>query len=139
MASVTRRRTVLIADDEPAVRHLVHATLALGGAGVDVIEASTGAEVLAVARRSPVDLVLLDVGMPELDGLAACRALKADPATRAIPVIALTAQAMAGDREKTLAAGCDDYEPKPIEDLPRLVAKIEALAARSGADAPDPG
>jgi CheY-like chemotaxis protein len=82
----------------------------------------------------------MDVGLPDIDGLEATRRLKADPATRSIPVIALTAQAMAGDREKTLAAGCDDYESKPIEDLPRLVAKIEALAARNSADAnPAPG
>jgi CheY-like chemotaxis protein len=121
VASVTRRRTVLIADDEPAVRHLVHATLALGGAGVDVLEASTGAEVLAVARRSPVDLVLLDVGMPELDGLAACRALKADPATARTPVVFLTARTQHDDRAAGVAAGADAYLTKPFS--PRGLAE----------------
>ena len=121
MASVTRRRTVLIADDEPAVRHLVHATLALGGAGVDVIEASTGAEVLAVARRSPVDLVLLDVGMPELDGLAACRALKGDPATARTPVVFLTARTQHDDRAAGVSAGADAYLTKPFS--PRGLAE----------------
>jgi CheY-like chemotaxis protein len=105
----------------------------------ELVVARTGTEAIEKARTEAPAAILMDVGLPDIDGLEATRRLKADPATRAIPVIALTAQAMAGDREKTLAAGCDDYEAKPIEDLPRLVAKIEALAARSRADAPDPG
>ena len=81
----------------------------------------------------------MDLGLPDIDGLEATRRLRADPATTDIPVIALTAQAMAGDRERILAAGCDDYEAKPIEDLPRLIAKIEALAvAEVHADDPQP-
>ena len=118
---MNRRMTVLVADDEPAVRHLVHATLALGGAPVEVLEASTGAEVLAVARRAPVDLVLLDVGMPELDGLAACRALKADPATASTPVVFLTARTQHDDRAAGVSAGADAYLTKPFS--PRGLAE----------------
>jgi CheY-like chemotaxis protein len=113
--------TVLVADDEPAVRHLVHATLALGGTPVEVLEATTGAEVLAMARRGPIDLVLLDVGMPELDGLAACRALKADPATAGTPVVFLTARTQQDDRAAGVDAGADAYLTKPFS--PRGLAE----------------
>jgi len=78
------------------------------------------------------DLILMDLNLPEIDGWEATRRLKADPATRDIPIIALTAHAMAGDREKALASGCDDFDTKPIE-FDRLLAKIEqALAGREG-------
>jgi CheY-like chemotaxis protein len=105
----------------------------------DIAVARTGQEALDKAKAEAPAVILMDVGLPDMDGLEATRRLRADPATAAIPVIALTAQAMAGDREKTLEAGCDDYEPKPIEDLPRLVGKIEALAARNAPhDRPGP-
>ena len=81
----------------------------------------------------------MDLGLPDIDGLEATRRIKADPASTKIPIIALTAQAMAGDRENTLSAGCDEYESKPIEDLPRLIAKIEALVDRSQNDAAPAG
>jgi len=75
--------------------------------------------------------VLMDMSLPVVDGWEATRRLKAEPLTRAIPVIGLTAHAMAGDREKVIDAGCDDYDTKPVE-LPRLLQKIEALLARTG-------
>jgi CheY-like chemotaxis protein len=105
----------------------------------DLIVARTALEALEKARTEGPAVVLMDLGLPDIDGLEATRRLRADPATKTLPVIALTAQAMAGDRERILAAGCDDYEAKPIEDLPRLVAKIGALAARNAANAPKPG
>jgi CheY-like chemotaxis protein len=79
-----------------------------------------------MARSESPDLILMDMSLPVLDGWEATRQLKAAPETQAIPVIALTAHAMAGDREKAVEAGCDDYDIKPIE-MPRLLEKIEAL------------
>jgi CheY-like chemotaxis protein len=73
------------------------------------------------------DLILMDIGLPILDGLEATRLLKAAPETKDIPVVALTANAMMGDREKAMSAGCDDFDTKPV-DLPRLLEKIRALA-----------
>ena len=97
--------------------------------GYAVVRAADGKESLTLARSETPDLVLMDMSLPVMDGWEATRLLKAEPATRAIPIIALTAHAMADDRERVLAAGCDDYETKPIE-LPRLLAKIEALLAK---------
>jgi CheY-like chemotaxis protein len=97
--------------------------------GYEVIIAVDGQDGVTKARAETPALVLMDMSLPVLDGWEATRALRADPATRAIPVIALTAHAMAGDREKALAAGCDDFDTKPIE-LERLLGKIEALLAR---------
>jgi len=106
----------------------------------DIVIARTGAEAVAKAKTESPEIILMDIGLPDFDGLEATRRVRADPATAGIPVIALTAQAMAGDREKTLEAGCDDYEAKPIEDLPRLLGKIEALIARRAAhDRPGAG
>jgi len=94
--------------------------------GYEVLTAVDGESGLALTRSDAPALVLMDMSLPGIDGWEATRQLKADPATRAIPVIALTAHAMAGDREKSLAAGCDDFDIKPI-DLDRLLGKIEAL------------
>jgi CheY-like chemotaxis protein len=97
--------------------------------GYEVVVAVDGLEGLAKARAEAPALVLMDMSLPVLDGWEATRELRADPATRSIPIIALTAHAMAGDREKALAVGCDDFDTKPIE-LERLLGKIEALLAR---------
>ena len=99
----------------------------LGRKGHDIIVAGDGAEGVAMAQGEQPDLILMDLSLPVLDGWAATEQLKAAPETRHIPVIALTAHAMAGDREKALAAGCDDFDTKPV-DLKRLLAKIDALA-----------
>lgn len=95
-------------------------------AGFDVLIARDGAEGVAMARTELPALILMDMGLPVLDGTEATRKIKADPETKHIPVIALTAHAMNGDREKAMASGCDDYDTKPVE-LPRLLGKIEAL------------
>jgi len=94
--------------------------------GYEVIIAVDGAEGVSMAQRDAPDLILMDMSLPVLDGWEATRRLKAAPETQAIPVIALTAHAMSGDREQALEAGCDDYDTKPIE-LDRLLGKIEAL------------
>src|SRR5262249_36307215 len=94
--------------------------------GYEVLAAVDGRQGLEAARAAAPDLILMDMSLPVLDGWEATRQLKADPQTRHIPVIALTAHAMAGDREKALAAGCDEYDTKRPES-PRLLGKIQAL------------
>jgi CheY-like chemotaxis protein len=94
--------------------------------GYEVLTAVDGQQGLEAARTGGPDLILMDMSLPVLDGWEATRQLKADPLTRHVPVIALTAHAMAGDREKALAAGCDEYDTKPVE-LARLIGKIRAL------------
>lgn len=100
-------------------------------AGHTVVIANDGAQGVAMASSERPDLILMDLSLPVLDGWQATRQIKAAADTKHIPVIALTANAMAGDREKALAAGCDDYDTKPIE-LPRLLAKIKDLAEKAG-------
>ena len=99
--------------------------------GYEVVMAVDGEQGVAMAEAQAPALILMDMSLPGLDGWEATRRLKAAAGTRAIPVIALTAHAMAGDREKALAAGCDDFDTKPIE-LDRLLAKMEALLAGIG-------
>ena len=94
--------------------------------GYEVLLAVDGEQGVAMARTESPALVLMDISLPVVDGWEAARRLKADPRTRSIPIIALTAHAMTGDREKALAAGCDDFETKPVE-LSRLLDKIQAL------------
>ncbi len=94
--------------------------------GYEVAIAVDGEQGVAMARSEAPDLILMDMSLPVLDGWEATRQLKAAPETQAIPVIALTAHAMAGDREKAVEAGCDDYDIKPIE-MPRLLEKIQRL------------
>jgi len=98
----------------------------LSRAGFTVIVAIDGTQGLTMATSEQPDLILMDLTLPDIDGKEATRRIKADPATKSIPVIALTAHAMAGDKEMALAAGCDDFDTKPV-DMPRLLEKIEAL------------
>jgi two-component system cell cycle response regulator DivK len=98
--------------------------------GYEVVIAVDGGEGVAMARSENPDLILMDMSLPVVDGWEATRQLKAAPETGTIPIIALTAHAMSGDREKAIEAGCDDYDTKPI-DLPNLLEKIETLLPRS--------
>jgi CheY-like chemotaxis protein len=97
--------------------------------GFEVVVAADGEQGVAMAANEAPDLILMDLRLPGIDGWEATRRIKAAPATKAIPVIALSAHAMAGDRERALEAGCDDYDTKPI-DFPKLVEKIQAILAR---------
>jgi len=96
-------------------------------AGYTVVVATNGTQGVAMATSEQPDLILMDLTLPDIDGKEATRQVKGDPATKHIPVIALTANAMSGDREMALAAGCDDFDTKPVE-LQRLLDKIKALA-----------
>lgn len=98
--------------------------------GYEVVSANDGARGISMAQTEDPDLILMDISLPVIDGLQATRQLKSDPHTRTIPIIALTAHAMAGDREKCLEAGCNDYATKPVE-FPQLLAKIESFVAQS--------
>lgn len=103
---------VLIVEDVEDNRELAREILA--AAGFDVVEAADGLEALSKVRENHIDLILLDLALPVIDGWETLRRLKADPAHADIPVVALTAHAMAGDRERALRAGCTGYIPKPI-------------------------
>jgi len=94
--------------------------------GYQVVLAVDGQSGVEMARAEAPDLILMDMSLPVLDGWEAAGKLKADPQTRLVPIIALTAHAMAGDHARAIEAGCDDYDTKPV-DLPRLLGKIEAL------------
>ena len=120
---------ILIVEDNEMNRDMLSRRLIRRG--YQIVIAVDGAEGIATAQAENPDLVLMDMSLPVVDGWEATRRLKAELSTRAIPVIGLTAHAMAGDREKVIAAGCDDYDTKPIE-LPRLLQKIEALLDRVG-------
>jgi len=99
--------------------------------GFEVLVAVDGRQGVEAARVARPDLVLMDMSLPVVDGWEATRQLKSAPETRGIPIIALTAHAMAGDREKALEAGCDDYDTKPVE-FARLLAKVQALLGGNG-------
>jgi CheY-like chemotaxis protein len=98
----------------------------LGRAGYTIVVATDGEQGVAMARTERPDLILMDLGLPGIDGWEATRQLKAMSETRHIPIIALSAHAMAGDRQKALDAGCEDYDTKPV-DIVRLRAKIQAF------------
>lgn len=119
---------ILLVEDEPDNRDLVRLTLE--GAGHEVTTAATGEEGLERARAARFDLVLMDLSLPgEFDGLEATRRLRAEPTLARLPVVALTAHAMRGDRERALAAGCDEHIAKPIIDLREFADRIGRMAA----------
>ena len=120
------RKLLYIEDNEDNLYMLTLWFDVLGG--YEIVSAPDGAAGIAMAAAELPDLILMDLNLPEIDGWEATRRLKADPATRDIPIIALSAHAMAGDREKAIATGCDDFETKPIE-FDRLLAKIERVLA----------
>ena len=97
--------------------------------GHEVLLAADGMQAILMAESEVPDLILLDMSLPVIDGWEAARRLKASPSTAGVPILALTAHAMAGDRERALAAGCDDYDAKPI-DFPKLLEKIDLLLKR---------
>ena len=119
---------ILLVEDDQLSREML--TWRLKRKGYEVALAVDGVQALELARRESPDLILLDMSLPALDGWTVAEQLKEADATKAIPIIALTAHAMAGDREKALAAGCDDYDTKPIE-LARLLEKVETKLGRS--------
>ena len=120
--------TILLAEDDPDILHMV--AYKLRRAGFEVIETTDGLAALDACRREPPDLVLLDVRMPRMDGIAVCRELRAGPRTGALPIVMLTARAREQDRELAFAAGATDYVVKPFS--PRaLVERVEAVLART--------
>jgi len=119
---------ILLVEDNEMNRDMLSRRLARRG--YEVVIAVDGEQGVAMARSEAPSLILMDMSLPGLDGWEATRRIKAAPETRAIPVIALTAHAMSGDREKAVAAGCDDFDTKPV-DLARLLEKIEAQLGRA--------
>jgi CheY-like chemotaxis protein len=115
---------ILLVEDNETNRDMLSRRLIRKG--YEVVMALDGEQAVSMAAAESPDLILMDMSLPVIDGWEATRRVKAEEATRSIPVIALTAHAMAGDREKALDAGCDDYDTKPIE-LPRLLDKIAVL------------
>jgi CheY-like chemotaxis protein len=120
---------ILLVEDNEMNRDMLSRRLTRNG--FDVVIAVDGRKGVEMATSEKPDLILMDMSLPVMDGWDATRQVKADPTTKSIPVIALTAQAMAEDRDKAIAAGCDDFDTKPVE-LPRLLGKIEALLGKSG-------
>ena len=119
---------VLIVEDNELSRDML--SRRLRRKGYEVLVAVDGGEGVSMVKQEKPDIVLMDLSLPDMDGWRATQILKEDQATANIPVIALTAHAMSGDREKALEAGCDDYDTKPIE-LPRLLDKMAALLPKA--------
>ena len=125
------RKLLYVEDNEDNLYMLQLRFAVLGG--YEVLSARDGAAAITMATSERPDLILMDLNLPEIDGWEAARRLKADPATRDIPIIALSAHALIGEREKALAAGCDDFDTKPIK-FDRLLAKIEQALAREASE-----
>jgi two-component system cell cycle response regulator DivK len=119
---------ILLVEDNEMNRDML--TRRLQRRGYEVVVAVDGAQGLAMAQSETPAIVLMDISLPVLDGWEATRRLKMAPETKSIPVIALTAHAMTGDRERCIEAGCDDFDTKPVE-IARLIGKIETLLQRS--------
>ena len=119
--------TILLVEDNELNRDMLSRRLIRRG--YEVLLATSGREGHAMACAMMPDLILMDIGIPEMDGWQVTRLLKANPQTRAIPIIALTAHALSTDREKALEAGCDEYDTKPVE-FARLLQKIERLITK---------
>ena len=119
---------ILVVEDNELNRDML--SRRLQRRGYEVIIAVDGQEGVALAQTEVPDLILMDMSLPALDGWEATRQLKAAPGTKSIPIIALTAHAMSGDRDQALEVGCDDYDTKPIE-MSRLLAKVEALLGKA--------
>lgn len=119
---------ILMIEDDELNRDMQSRRLAYSG--YEVVMAEDGERGVVMARTESPDIILMDVGLPGMDGYETTRLIKAQPETQSIPIIVLTAWAMADEREKALAAGCDDYDTKPV-DFPRLISKIEALLKRT--------
>jgi CheY-like chemotaxis protein len=115
---------ILLVEDNEMNRDMLSRRLIRNG--FEVVMAVDGQQGVDMATREQPDLILMDMSLPVMDGWEATRRVKADAATKAIPVIALTAHAMVQDKEKAMAAGCDDFDTKPVE-MPRLLGKINAL------------
>lgn len=115
---------ILLVEDNELNRDMLARRLARAGFGVE--QAVDGTEGIHAARNAAPDLILLDIRLPDIDGREVARRLKADPATRTIPIIALTASIAEADRAKALESGCDDFDVKPV-DMQRLIRKIQAL------------
>jgi len=115
---------VLLVEDNEMNRDML--SRRLERKGFDVVYAQDGSIAVDLASSEQPALILMDMSLPVMDGWEATRRIKADPETKNIPIIALTAHAMAGDREKAMDAGCEDYDTKPV-DFPRLLGKIELL------------
>ncbi len=122
-------KKILLVEDQEMNRDMLSRRLRRNG--FEVVEAEDGLEAIDLAESAQPDLVLMDMSLPEMDGWEATRRLKQDPRTHGIPVIGLSAHAMAGDRQKGLQAGCDEYDTKPI-DLKRLLGKVDKLLGEPG-------
>ncbi|MBI2524572.1 MAG: response regulator [Candidatus Rokubacteria bacterium] len=124
---------ILVVDDHDENRRILHDLL--DGAGFELLEAATGEEAVQLAEQHVPDLILMDIQLPGIDGHEATRRIKANPALRRIPIIAVTSYALAGDEAKALAAGCDDYVAKPFS--PRaLLAKVRGFLDKPKVSSP---